>query len=192
MNITEEKLRENFAHNLSVFRRQSGMTQLELAEKLNYSDKSVSKWERAEGIPDLFVVSSIAELFGVTVNDMINDKEFKKPLLFRNKIMTTLLSVGIVWLVATVIFFFFRIISDNIFKEWLIFIYALPISAVVLVVFTSIWWSKLSRFFSISLLVWTIPLSIFLTFLGVPNMYFIFVIAAVVQILAIFWFLMIK
>ena len=192
MNITEEKLRENFAHNLSVFRRQSGMTQLELAEKLNYSDKSVSKWERAEGIPDLFVVSSIAELFGVTVNDMINDKEFKKPLLFRNKIMTTLLSVGIVWLVATVIFFFFRIISDNIFKEWLIFIYALPISAVVLVVFTSIWWSKLSRFFSISLLVWTIPLSIFLTFLGVPNMYFIYVIAAVVQILAIFWFLMIK
>ena len=192
MGFTEEKLKENFAHNLSFFRRQSGMTQLELAEKLNYSDKSVSKWERGEGLPDLFVVAEIAELFGVTVNDMIRDKEFKKPLLFRNKVITTILSVGIVWLVATVIFFFFRIITENLFKEWLIFIYALPISAVVLVVFTSVWWGKLPRFLAVSALVWTIPISIFLSFISIPNMYTIFVVAAVVQVLAIFWFLLLK
>lgn len=192
MSFTEEKLKENFAHNLSFFRRQSGMTQLELAEKLNYSDKSVSKWERGEGLPDLFVVAEIAELFGVTVNDMIRDKEFKKPLLFRNKVITTILSVGIVWLVATVIFFFFRIITEDLFKEWLIFIYALPISAVVLVVFTSVWWGKLPRFLAVSALVWTIPISIFLSFISIPNMYTIFVVAAVVQVLAIFWFLLLK
>ena len=195
MSLTEEKLKENFAHNLSFFRRQSGMTQLELAEKLNYSDKSVSKWERGEGLPDLFVVAEIAELFGVTVNDMIRDKEFKKPLLFRNKVITTLLSVGIVWLVATVIFFFFRIITQDLFKEWLIFIYALPISAIVLVVFTSVWWGKLPRFLAVSGLIWTLPLSIFLsfiTFVEIPNMYTIFVVAAVVQVLAIFWFLLLK
>lgn len=195
MGFTEEKLKENFAHNLSFFRRQSGMTQLELAEKLNYSDKSVSKWERGEGLPDLFVVAEIAELFGVTVNDMIRDKEFKKPLLFRNKVITTILSVGIVWLVATVIFFFFRIITQDLFKEWLIFIYALPISAIVLVVFTSVWWGKLPRFLAVSGLIWTLPLSIFLsfiTFVEIPNMYTIFVVAAVVQVLAIFWFLLLK
>ena len=195
MSLTEEKLKENFAHNLSFFRRQSGMTQLELAEKLNYSDKSVSKWERGEGLPDLFVVAEIAELFGVTVNDMIRDKEFKKPLLFRNKVITTLLSVGIVWLVATVIFFFFRIITQDLFKDWLIFIYALPISAIVLVVFTSVWWGKLPRFLAVSGLIWTLPLSIFLsfiTFVEIPNMYTIFVVAAVVQVLAIFWFLLLK
>lgn len=195
MSLTEEKLKENFAHNLSFFRRQSGMTQLELAEKLNYSDKSVSKWERGEGLPDLFVVAEIAELFGVTVNDMIRDKEFKKPLLFRNKVITTLLSVGIVWLVATVIFFFFRIITQDLFKEWLIFIYALPISAIVLVVFTSVWWGKLPRFLAVSGLIWTLPLSIFLsfiTFVEIPNMYTIFVVAVVVQVLAIFWFLLLK
>lgn len=195
MSFTEEKLKENFAHNLSFFRRQSGMTQLELAEKLNYSDKSVSKWERGEGLPDLFVVAEIAELFGVTVNDMIRDKEFKKPLLFRNKVITTILSVGIVWLVATVIFFFFRIITQDLFKEWLIFIYALPISAIVLVVFTSVWWGKLPRFLAVSGLIWTLPLSIFLsfiTFVEIPNMYTIFVVAAVVQVLAIFWFLLLK
>lgn len=192
MNLTEEKIKENFAHNLGLFRRQSGMTQLELAEKLNYSDKSVSKWERGEGLPDLFVVAQIAELFGVTVNDMIRDKEFKKPLLFRNKVITTILSVGIVWLVATVIFFFFRIITEELFKEWLIFIYALPISAVVLVVFTSVWWGKLPRFLAVSALVWTIPLAIFLSFITVPNMYTIFVVAAVVQVLAILFFLLLK
>lgn len=192
MSLTEEKLRENFAHNLGVFRKQSGMTQLELAEKLNYSDKSVSKWERGDGLPDLFVVTEIADLFGVTVNDMISEKEAHKPLLFRNKVITTILSVGIVWLVATVIFFFFRIITQNVFKEWLIFIYALPISAVVLVVFTSVWWGKLSRFLAISALIWTIPISLYLTLISVPEMYIIFVVAAVVQVLAILWILLLK
>lgn len=192
MSLTEEKLRENFAHNLGVFRKQSGMTQLELAEKLNYSDKSVSKWERGDGLPDLFVVTEIADLFGVTVNDMISEKEAHKPLLFRNKVITTILSVGIVWLVATVIFFFFRIITQNVFKEWLIFIYALPISAVVLVVFTSVWWGKLSRFLAISTLIWTIPISLYLTLISVPEMYIIFVVAAVVQVLAILWILLLK
>ena len=59
-------IKENFAANLSRYRKAMGITQAELAEKINYSDKAVSKWERGESLPDLVVVKTIADLFGVS------------------------------------------------------------------------------------------------------------------------------
>ena len=55
-----------FAQNLISLRKQMKLTQIELAEKLNYSDKAVSKWERGESIPDVTVLMDIAKTFGVT------------------------------------------------------------------------------------------------------------------------------
>ncbi|MFA6611421.1 MAG: helix-turn-helix transcriptional regulator, partial [Bacilli bacterium] len=62
--ITEEKIKENIANNLIKYRKAHNLTQIQLAEKLNYSDKSISKWERQESIPDLVILSNIAELYG--------------------------------------------------------------------------------------------------------------------------------
>ena len=59
------------ASNLAEFRRNAGLTQAELAEKINYSDKSISKWERGEALPDLKVLAQLAELYGVTINDFV-------------------------------------------------------------------------------------------------------------------------
>ena len=67
----EEQLKNRIAKNLTFYRENAGQTQLELAEKLNYSDKSISKWERGEGIPGVFVLTQIAQLYGVTVNDLL-------------------------------------------------------------------------------------------------------------------------
>ncbi|MEI3084791.1 MAG: helix-turn-helix transcriptional regulator [Oscillospiraceae bacterium] len=64
--LTELKLVT--ASNIINQRTKAGMTQAELGAKLNYSDKSVSKWERGEAIPDAYVLSEMAELFGVTVD----------------------------------------------------------------------------------------------------------------------------
>ena len=89
MSITEENLKKHFAKNLSSYRRQSGMTQLELAERLNYSDKSVSKWERGDGLPDLFVAATIADMLGVSLNDLISEREPKRILHRRNKLIIT-------------------------------------------------------------------------------------------------------
>ena len=66
--MTEAELRPIVARNIAACRKQAGMTQAELAEKLNYSDKTISKWERAEGLPDLVVSQNIAELFGVPLD----------------------------------------------------------------------------------------------------------------------------
>ena len=70
----DEKVKKIIAENIVRYRRECNLTQAELAEKIHYSDKSVSKWERADGVPDIFVLVMLAELFGVTVNDLLTEK----------------------------------------------------------------------------------------------------------------------
>ncbi len=191
MPTSEEKLREYFARNLAHYRKTLGLTQIELAEKLNYSDKSISKWERGDGLPDLAVTAQLAEIFGLTVNDLISEKPRRRLMTTRNKIIITMLSMGIAWLVATVLFFLCEIIFPNIKGWWLFYIYAIPISAIVGIVFSCIWWKKIHIFASISTLIWSIALCVILT-VPVPKISLIFIVAAVVQILTILWFLIKK
>ena len=63
-------IKDTIAKNLTELRTRAGFTQLQLAEKLNYSDKAVSKWERGEAVPDLRVLVKLSEIYGVTVDDM--------------------------------------------------------------------------------------------------------------------------
>ena len=56
---------------IAVLRKANGMTQKDLAEKLNVSDKSVSRWERDDGAPDLSLIPVIAEVFGVTCDELL-------------------------------------------------------------------------------------------------------------------------
>ena len=170
MPASEEKLREYFARNLAHYRKALGLTQIELAERLNYSDKSVSKWERGDGLPDLAVTAQIAEIFGLTVNDMIAEKPKRRLMTTRNKIIITLLSMGVAWLVATILFFICEIVG---------------------IVFSCIWWKKIHLFASVSTLIWSLALCVMLT-VSVPKIYLIFIVAAVLQILALLWFLIKK
>lgn len=55
------------------------MTQAELGEQLNYSDKSISKWERGEAIPDAAVLKRMSEIFGVTVDYLLNEHDAWQP-----------------------------------------------------------------------------------------------------------------
>ena len=73
--MTNEELKIRIGANIARLRKQSRMTQAELAERLNYSDKAVSKWERAESMPDVLTLVQLAELFDVTVNDLLVDPD---------------------------------------------------------------------------------------------------------------------
>ena len=59
-----EDIKPIIAKNITALRQGAKLTQIELAERLNYSDKAVSKWERAESIPDITVLKTIADMFG--------------------------------------------------------------------------------------------------------------------------------
>ena len=193
--ISEEKLRENFARNLTHYRKALGLTQTELAERLNYSDKSISKWERGDGLPDMVVTAQLAEIFGLTVNDLLADKPRRRLMTTYNKVIITLLSVGIAWLVATILFFLFEIILPDVYDWWLIYVYAIPISAIVGIIFSCVWWKKIHIFASISTLIWSIALCVMLTvsvYVNEPKISLIFIVAAVVQVLTILWFLIKK
>ena len=67
------------AANIIRLRTGRNLTQAELGAKLNYSDKTISKWERGEAIPDAFVLVQLAEIFGVSVNDLLSSQDKWEP-----------------------------------------------------------------------------------------------------------------
>lgn len=191
MPTSEENLRKYFANNLCHYRKQLGLTQTELAEKLNYSDKSVSKWERGEGLPDLIVTAQIADIFGLSVNDMIAEKPRRHLLTPRNKTIFTMLAIGGAWLIATILFFLFELIMLHPFPSWKLFVYAVPISTIIAIVCCSVWWKKFAVFASTTSLIWSLAVSLQISF-SVSKFWLIFIVAAVLQVLTTLAFLIKK
>ncbi len=191
--MTDEQIKKNIAENMTALRKAKGLTQAELAEKLNYSDKSVSKWERGDGTPDIIVLSKIAALFEVTLDEMVSDKTpVKKPQKrlphLTNRIIIPLLSVGLVFLVVSVVFFLLNIFT-SLERTWLLFIVAVPVAFIPLIVFTCVWWGLTSRLLSISGLTWSLAVFAFITFPH-ENMDFAFITAAIFQVLLFLWYIM--
>ena len=189
-------LKDIIAHNLVRLRQQAGLTQLKLAEKLNYSDKAVSKWERGESIPDLRVLIQLAELYNIKVDDIITEHpegEVKPKInLRKQRILIVLLSVGLVWFIATGVFaalYFWRVTEQY---AWLSYIIAPFASAVVLTVFSGIWGSKLTNAITCTLILWSV-VTVFHVFFAVfapvaDKWWLFYVVAAPFQVLIIFWF----
>ena len=139
--MNDEMIKANIAKNISWYRKEKGMTQAELAEILNYSDKSVSKWERGDGLPDICVLATMAELFGVTINDLIGSEEPKLPPPENKspqRLLILLMSMGLVWLVAMLGFFAVELITPGMSRAWLIMMWAIPISCIVSIVFSEL------------------------------------------------------
>ena len=124
-----EELKQTIAKNLINFRTSAGLTQFELAEKINYSDKSISKWERGLAVPDVLVLKQLADLYGVKVDDFFTEGEnIKRIELAKTSktgrhILITLLSAGLVWLVATLCFVVLYWLGIE--RAWLSFIVAI-------------------------------------------------------------------
>ena len=155
-------VKENFAANLIKYRKAMGLTQAELAEIINYSDKAVSKWERAESCPDLETVKVIADFFGVSIDSLIAEVTEEKPKLpagtNKRRTIVYLLATGAVWLIAICCYVFLDIIFPQIrhfWPNWLALVYAVPVSAVVLYIFTSVYKSKILSTIFTSLFVWS-------------------------------------
>ena len=76
--MTEQEFRKKLAENLILYRKLNGFTQAELAQTLGYSDKSVSKWERGDGLPDTYTLLSIAEIYGVELSELVGQTDKSK------------------------------------------------------------------------------------------------------------------
>ena len=192
-------LKEIIAANLTRLRQEVGLTQVQLADMLNYSDKAVSKWERGESIPDLRVLIQLADIYHITVDDIVKEKAEKqvKPKLnlMHKRLLITLLSFGLVWVVATGVFMILYYITPIRSFAYLSFVIAPLVSSVVLLVFSSIWGRRITTALAASAVVWSIALIVHV-FLwqfakGVPIWPF-YLVAVGVQILVIGWFVLRK
>ena len=123
------------ASNIIRLRTQAGLTQAELGEKLNYSDKTISKWERGEAIPDAYVLTQMAEIFGVTVDYLLsthdawenpNQQEEQEQGMSRHSVnMIIAIAVLGVWTMALSVFVLLWLLD---YIVWQTFIVALPVS----------------------------------------------------------------
>ena len=142
-------LKSIIANNISELRQGKGMTQLELAEKLNYSDKAISKWERGESLPDIVVLTQIAEIFSVSLDYLITEehqeaREEKAKEVFQvryNRAMIVGMSLSLVWFISMLVYVTVSLVMDKVDYLWLCFIYAIPVSVIVCLVFNSIWFN---------------------------------------------------
>lgn len=181
-----DELEAIVSSNLTALRKRRGWTQAELAEKIHYSDKSVSKWERGEALPDLKVLKTLSELYGVTVDCFLTEGAAEDPAPYmapasklRYQIWVTLLAVCIVWLAATALFSYSLLNAGEGF--WTAFIWAIPASAVVVAVFDRRYFRGKLSFPVASIFLWGVITAIFLQWLDY-HMWALFIIGAPAQI----------
>ena len=188
------------AKNISELRQSNNMTQLELAEKINYSDKAISKWERAESSPDISVLVDIAAVFGVTVDYLVKADHTETPVKesevtkrqYNRKPIAYIAESG-AWLVAIVAFIITTLIVKGLPFQFLYFVYALPIVLIVKLVFNSIWFNPRNNYYIISVMMWSILAAVHITclYFGL-NAALIYLLGVAGQIVIVLWSLICK
>ncbi len=149
------------------------LTQLELANKLNYSDKSISKWERGEGVPDIFVITELSKFFGVSVDSLLSQRK-QHFALFRYRYILAYFYASIVWLIAGTTFGILSLLQVN-YPAWHVLIYAIPVSSLVLFCFFIAWRQVKWIYIYLSLFIWTLALATTLMLDQITN-YWVYII----------------
>ena len=200
-----EMLKNQIGANIAMQRKRAGLTQAGLADKLNYSDKAVSKWERGESMPDVLTLMQLAEQFEISVGELLEDPnqlpgnpgklekamtQVSEKALRRkaNKNVILGLSSTLVWFVALLVFVV--ISSFDLPYSWIAFFYAVPINAIVLLSLRSAWHDFRWNRALISIIVWGFLVSIYITFLVFLrfNMWKMFLLGIPGEIATTLWF----
>ncbi len=202
--MNDESLKYQIGANISAYRKREGWTQAGLAERLNYSDKAVSKWERGESVPDVLILANMAELFGITVNELLIDpnalpektgavqnamghmveKTLKRK---ANKNIILGLSSVLVWFVAMLIF----VVLDTIEipNSWLAFFFAIPADGIVMLCLRSAWHDFRWNRGLVSVIMWGMLLSLFMSLLFIwdINVWRVFLLGIPGQVAILLW-----
>lgn len=179
------------AKNLISLRKKNHLTQNELAEKLNYSDNAVSRWEHAEVTPSIETLEQIAHIYNVPLASLIEDNAVKTAQIndkrqLINKLAGILITASIVWFVATISFVMARLIWDYTF--WQIYIWAMPIVSLVMMPFHHYWGRHIYKYTVLTVFIWTLLLAIFVQLFNLsPWMWIIFILGVPIQIGLSIW-----
>ena len=214
--MTNEELKLTVGSSIARLRREKGMTQAELAERINYSDKAVSKWERGESLPDVLTLLNLAQQLGTDLNTLTGTPpeapapepaaepeppaqvpaegpKQKRPRRYTadRSVIQKLCSI-LVWVVA--LFLYMILDAFGIKSLWLLFVAAVPVNAIVLLSLRSAWrhygWNR----FLISVILWGTLLTLYLLLLTVSkvNVWRILPMGLLGQAAIILWFKMFR
>lgn len=167
--MAHEDIPKNIAKNITELRKNAGMTQARLAEEIGYSDKSVSKWERGDGVPDIICLKNIADLFGVSVDYLLESEHSTSPAAAaqdssaqtetqsESYIINRAAIVGVtlagILMLSAIVFVILKLCG---IVSALPFVIACPVFALLIVIFNSIWGVTKFNFYTVSLLVLSI------------------------------------
>ena len=210
--MNNEELKSRVGANIARLRKDRSLTQAELAERINYSDKAVSKWERAESLPDVLTLISLAEHLGTDLNTLTGlpaapapdsipepvpeiPAEPEKPVKKRytaDKAVIQKLSSILVWVVA--LFLYMVLDAFGVKNLWLLFVFAVPANAIVLLSLRSAWKLYGINRLLISVILWGSLVTVYLLLLVVAkvNVWRILPMGLLGQAAIILWFKMFR
>ena len=201
-----KELRQIIGENLTELRKSKKLTQLGLAEKFNYSDKAVSKWENGDTLPDIVILQQLCDFYGVTLDFLTHEGTAKEKAAYvvnrserTNRLFISLLVGSSPWILATVIFVYTIIVvpvtnSWHIF--WPVFVWAVPISSVLFLICNRVFWRNLiAKFVGLSVLLWSVIATFYVTSgffnpTAWPNLWSLFLIGIPIQAALALWFSM--
>ena len=179
-----ENIRDIVSNNIITLRKQKQMTQIDLAKKINYSDKAVSRWENGEVIPDVETLQKISQVFGVPVSYMLekheNEEKGVKILKNPNQLIMQFLAVCVAWVIISVVFVYLQLIYNYIF--WQGFVWGVPISTAICMWFNRKNNNRVVRLILRSILNWSLLASVYLQLLFLNNLWLIFIIGVPIQL----------
>lgn len=190
--INTNNVQQTLINNMIALRKSNGLTQVELGERINYSDKTVSKWEKGDSCPNIEAICRIANFYGITVDELLTEDvradgqvaEVKQRRY--SKLVICLLAVITVWIIATILFVSGSLSSHS--APWQLFVAAVPISSVVVLVFNSIWGNQRMNYVILSIFLWTTLTTIFLSNLKYVSVsWVLYLIGIPVQVAIILW-----
>ena len=187
--LTEKEI---IAQNIAFFRKKLDMSQTELGKTLNYSNKNISKWEKAETTPDIFTLKKLSNIFGITIDTLVSpisteNKEAiqtKKAVPLKWKVYMLTMVDTIIFLLSCIAFSIVSYYSIPNFSSWYVFLIALPLIALSIFIFLCCI-QKRVEIISLSMFCWLIILAIYIILRKSPHIAYIFVIGLGVQVFII-------
>ncbi len=170
---------------IARFRKEKNLTQYELAEHMNYSDKSISKWEQGQSIPNIFVLNELAQFFGVSLDVLIGNKNYKsvsarKDTRFKHAFLYSLLVFSVFFIAFGVVF----IVVDDFekFKTWSLILWGVAGATIPIFIYSLIYKKEVYSYISSTIFVWMITVGLYLTFEPRERLWVLFVIAVPINL----------
>ena len=168
----DKDIKQIIAKNLANLRKNKKITQTELAEQFGYSDKAISKWENGDTLPDIQTLYQLCEFYNVTLDFLVSEQSFDEKIKYINHLnkrviinnsLIELLYCSFVWILAVIIYVYLYTFSE--INYWQIFMWAIPATAIVMLLFTKVWKQKLYTFIVRSLFFWTLVTACYIQFI---------------------------